>query len=370
MKKISTAIITLLSQEPFYAHFAMNSRIVFDKFGVPTAGAAVMSGVPVLVFNSTFLDKLSDEEVVAILKHEILHLLFQHTNNNIYNSNNNVEKTVYNIAMDCCINQYIEYLPEGCVTLAVVSKHVGEELPEFETSQFYYNKLAKKGVKTMTISPHDDHDFADSQSLSDKQTSAAAVEKASKNASKASKGNLPYGLENVINGLNKSTINWKQLFRNFIANAANSKTKSTRKKINRRFGLEHPGKKKKKELRLAVCLDSSGSVGDQQFASFIAEVMAIVPNVTCVELIYADSEVQHHETITVVKDVPKMRYGNGGTCYQPAIDKSVQLKVDAIIYFGDFDTADTPTNPGIPFLWVGVGDQPAPADFGHVIRIS
>jgi predicted metal-dependent peptidase len=62
--------------------------------------------------------------------------------------------------------------------------------------------------------------------------------------------------------------------------------------------------------------------------------------------------------------------GRGGTAYQPAITKAVELKVDGIIYMGDADAADTPIDPKKPFLWALVRNSPPPAKFGKVIRIK
>jgi predicted metal-dependent peptidase len=62
--------------------------------------------------------------------------------------------------------------------------------------------------------------------------------------------------------------------------------------------------------------------------------------------------------------------GRGGTAYSPAIEKAVELKVDGILYCGDFDSADTPENPKKPFLWVGVRNSPPPATFGKVIYLE
>jgi hypothetical protein len=48
----------------------------------------------------------------------------------------------------------------------------------------------------------------------------------------------------------------------------------------------------------------------------------------------------------------------------------IELKVDGILYCGDFDTADKPENPNKPFLWVGVRNSPPPATFGRVIYLE
>jgi predicted metal-dependent peptidase len=371
MKIVEKAIYNLLQNEPFYAQFALNSRIAYDKFNVPTAGATVINGIPLIVFNTEYLKDKTADQVESILKHEILHLLFMHTNMDYYKIENEIEKKIYNIAMDCAINQYIYNLPEGCVSIETLQGMTKIQLEEWQTTQYYYNALMQEADKFIHIQTQDEHDMDAGQTPADIQMARGAISKAAGNATKAAAGQVPEGLQSVIGELSSgSQINWKQLFRNFIANSTSTKIQNTRKKINRRFGLEHPGKRKKKELALAVCLDSSGSVDDKSFSAFIAEVVSMSAHVSRIELIYADSEVQHVERVKGPKDVPKMRYGNGGTAYQPAISKALELNVDAICYFGDFDSSDTPVNPGKPFLWIGVGQQPPPADFGHVIRIN
>jgi predicted metal-dependent peptidase len=154
-----------------------------------------------------------------------------------------------------------------------------------------------------------------------------------------------------------------------VARSISTTTKNTRKKINRRFGLEQPGKKKKRELTLGVCVDSSGSVSDEAFQSFLTEVSRISQICQTTYLVDADCVVQNVDVIKKGKKVKNQRSGSGGTAYQPAIDKCLELKCDAIVYFGDADSSDIPKNPNIPFLWVIVGNQNPPGNFGSVVRL-
>ena len=64
--------------------------------------------------------------------------------------------------------------------------------------------------------------------------------------------------------------------------------------------------------------------------------------------------------------------GRGGTAYQPAFDYFNASKdcVDGVIYFGDMDSADTPTKPSYPVLWAIVGNQNPPCEWGRKTTIE
>jgi predicted metal-dependent peptidase len=385
VKVLETAIYDLLKVEPFFATFVLNSRLnyVNDDKICPTAYATVINGSTVLGFNTKFIEEQSPQKRKGVLKHEILHLLFDHVNPNLYNRKNKAEAHNWNIAMDCAINQFInsEELPEGAVTLDSLSKALKTQLEPFQTSAYYYDKIQQAPdsckSKVEGMSTLDDHDMLGSDgkggemSAEDAQIAKGIVHKKAQEAMRAAKGIVPEGLTGIIDALNDiPQVNWKQLLRNFVATATSNKTLATRKKANRRFGLDQPGKKKKRELTLGVCIDTSGSISDDSFKSFITEIQEISKYITAAHLIYADCVVHKVVKVDSKNKIPMERYGAGGTAYQPAISKALELKCDAILYLGDFDSSDTPENPCKPFLWVGVGQQPPPGDFGKVIRIN
>lgn len=367
--EFQNALIELLKTEPFYAHFVLNSTISFDTHGVPTAGATVQNGSPYLVFNTKFCSKLSIEEYTSIIKHEILHLMFEHTETI---SKLPDEHQIWNIAMDCAINQYIKNLPEGAINLNSLEKMTSKSLMPFQTSKYYYDNLKSEYDKIKHLQTLDDHSFA--EAFEDKSDSGIlkriAIMSAIKEATKASAGNISHDLLKIIENLQDSKLPWTQLLKNFVLTKVKNTTRATRKKINRRFGIKVPGKIKKRTLKLGVCVDSSGSVSDEQFTSFMTEINSIVNQGVEVFLVDADCEVKSTQKIVSKKDFKPKRSGSGGTAYQPAISECVKNKCDVIIYFGDFDSSDAPTNPKVPFLWVGVGSQNPPADFGKVLRIS
>jgi predicted metal-dependent peptidase len=378
---LENAIYNLLKNEPFYAHFTLMSKIIYDS-KVETAYATIQNNTSVLGFNPEFLKKIGPDNVTKVLKHEILHQLFKHTKKSFYDINNKAEMHNWNIAMDCCINQYIkgiEVLGGNIVTLETFKKAIkNNNVLAFQSAQYYYDLIeqapdsCKQKVAGMsTVDDHSKNEQDGELSESEQQLEKAILSRIAEDAVKASHGNVPSDLIKTIESLKpESQHNWKQILRNFVANATSRKTIGTRRKSNRRFGFDVPGKKKDRQLRLGVCIDTSGSISDEQFNTFMSEIVDISKNVSEAHLIYADCIVQKVVKIDNKNKIPMERFGAGGTAYMPAITKALELNCDAILYFGDFDCADKPEDPKKPFLWVGVGNQEPPATFGKVLRLT
>ncbi len=366
MNTVEKAVKNLLDNRPFYAYFFLDSKIEYDKYGVATAGATISAKGPTLIFNTKFIESLTPEELSGVVEHEVLHLLFDHVSmdRKLYNPQ------VANVAQDLSINQYIPILPKGCVTLDGVSKQLGVKLDPNQTWEHYYYILMQKAEEMGGMDSFDDHDLEAGEEPCSAGERQAALRSTMDRAIKAAKGNVPDSVLKIYDSIKgNSTVPWEQVLSNFVSRASSTTMQNTRKKLNRRFGLDQPGKKKKKELVLGVCTDSSGSVSDDSYQKFLSEIVRVSQICQMIYLVDADCVVQGVESIKKGKPVRNERRGNGGTAYQPAIDECMKRKCDAIIYFGDFDCADTPVDPGIPFLWVGVGNSPKPGNFGAEIRI-
>lgn len=365
MNKVEKAIKMLLDTRPFYAHFFLNSKIIYDAPGIDTAAAGISKTSTILAFSTKFLETLTPQETCGLIEHEVLHLLFEH-----YNMDKSLfDKHIANLAQDLSINQYISVLPPNGVTLDKISSTLGQPLEPFQTWEYYYTKMVAQQDKFVKYVTVDDHDALQKE-LEKMGMPQHIIKNVMDKAIKASAGNVPEAVLKIYDGLkSEGKVAWQQVLANFVARQLSVTKIPTRKKENRRFGLDQPGKKKKRELTLSVCVDSSGSVSDDSYEQFMTELLRIIRLCNTTYFIDADCEVHNVEIIKKNKKFEPTRRGCGGTAYQPAIDKAMELGSDAIIYFGDFDCADTPTNPGVPFLWVGVGSSPKPGDFGAEIRI-
>ena len=384
MNILEKALNLLINNKQFFAHFFLNSTIEFDNPKIPTAAVTMTHKGPHFYFSNKFLGDKTTEQVASIIEHEILHVVFRH----IFDfSRNKAEANNMNIAMDCAINQYIEHLPEGCVTPESLEKILEKPLLREQTWEYYYSQIKQyvdsggKNVSKMpsTLDEHMESDGkgANGEELTEDEKQAlkdqydAMVQDRVDQAIKQANGNVPQNILKIMEALRaKPQINWKNQLKNFMGKNISVIKKFSRKRPNRRFELDQPGKTKKRELTLGVCVDSSGSISDESYDKFMAEVMAASQACMKVYVIEADFIVQRVEVLTRQKKPALIRQGMGGTAYAPAITKALELQCDAIIYFGDFDRSDTPADPKVPFLWVGVGNQNPPAPFGSVLRLK
>ena len=376
---IEKVIYDLLHKEPFFANFLLGCNIVYNDPRVERAACTFKNNKIYFMFNTEYMNSRTRQEQAAILKHEVFHILLDHVSNRSYGPENRMAK---NIAMDGAINQFIRGLPEGCVTLESMSEICKKPLPPFETWEYYYHQMKDSVENSDEKNDHDamegDGDDSDSSGggVSESQASMrkAIIGDMVNKAIKASAGKVPEGLSQVLSELNKSgKVNWKQQLRNIISSARAITTKPNRMRTHRRFELDQPGRKKDKRLVLGVCVDSSGSVSNEAFAMFMTEVYNIAKMTSVTYLIHADCEVHKVEVIKNGKakdSILSERHGNGGTAYQPAIDECKKRDCDVIVYFGDMDSADTPNNPGTPFVWVRVGNQNPPGNFGRIINLD
>ena len=86
----------MLLKEPFYAHFLSGIiRVITDD--IPTAAVGFKSGKIALFINEKFFLKelRSENERVAVIKHETLHIIFKHL---FRMQGNNYDRKLYNIA--------------------------------------------------------------------------------------------------------------------------------------------------------------------------------------------------------------------------------------------------------------------------------
>lgn len=418
MEKVRNAINYLLMHQPFYAHFFINGKVEYDTRKVPTAAVFMSRSGPVFIFNSKFINSLSDVAVAAVVEHEVKHVLFRHTKH--FKDSSKHEKTdlehfIQNVAQDCAINQDIlnSQAIEGSITLEFVSKVVGQPLEPKREWTYYHHFLKlwaeekeREMMKSLQQAEQNTHgtgsldkyfgndpifkemmdllDKSDSHSfdmngeqLEEKDTSLynAVLRDVIRRVLKCKCGNagtLPQSIQTLLEELNAPPqLDWRQKLKNFIGRTIINKTRHTRSKTNRRYGIDQPGRKKKRSLKLGICADTSGSVSDDAFRTFVSEINHIVKSCE-ITVIYMDADCQVHDTKTVTanKKLKYVRNGAGGTAYQPAITKCLEIGVDAIVYFGDGDTSDTPEDPRIPFIWALVGDSERPGDFGDVVRIK
>lgn len=374
----------------FYAHFLMRMNVQWtDKIGgkpLPTAAVSITDRIN-LYINPTYFLSLTPKAALDLLEHEIEHVIYMHplrARDYISTDKNAAGRMkCANIAMDANINEdkQASANANGWITIAGLNKQLKEIGSRFQLDpkdpwEVHYEKLMQASKENPEKGEggegfgdtQDDHEIWGESTQSKEVAEGIVRDTANKAQNATGIGNMPQDMLREIANMNKASVNWKQQMRQFATSQQRFDFEKTRNRRNRRYGVIQPGRKKKPKLKICVINDESGSVSDNAFAQYGAELKEI--HKMDVEITVIASDMQVHAVYDFDPKKPWVRTAGGGTAYQPGIDKAMELKADAIFYFGDMDSADTPRDPGVPFLWCVVGSQNPPANFGKVIRVT
>ena len=362
--EISRCIIKLLMKEPFYAHFLSGIiRVITDE--IPTAAVGFKSGKIALYVNENFFLKelKSFNERVAVIKHETLHILFKHL---FRMQSKSYDNKLFNIAADLVVNQLIEpwRLPESAITLSTFSNL---NLPPDKSVEWYYKKLKEQSSDDnikKTISQvseeisHSDHskwgeNKGASSNIIETELDRMIIQAKDRTPLK-DYGSIPLGIKKMINVIiekRKPQIDWKRALRLFSTSSRKTRVYYTMKRISKRYGTR-PGIKIKRYQRLAVAIDTSGSIKEDDFVIFFSEIHSIWKQGAEIEVIECDAEVQRKYSYR--GKLPKFISGGGGTLFDPVFSylKSNRFeKYDGCIYLTDGYAPEAKIKPPCSLFW-------------------
>lgn len=119
----------------FYAHIIMLMNRI-ETNTIPTMGVGIQDGRVDLYYNPKFVESITADELVAVMEHEVLHLVMEHPARQ-----KGRQHEIWNIACDMAINQMIKGLPKDCI----LPEHF--KMPAEKWAELYYELLAKQAIK-------------------------------------------------------------------------------------------------------------------------------------------------------------------------------------------------------------------------------
>ena len=359
----------LLLKEPYYGFFLLMLNKYWDN-RIPTACVGKNGINYQLRINEEFWTSLDDAKKMGLLKHELLHIAFNHLTMHF----NFSDKRLANVAMDMEINQYIDanMLPEGGITL--------ESYPELNLNEkagcrYYYDALRKaqkdKDDKGTSGSPgmdklldalgngddptnHDWEIFDDlseaERKLVDKQTQRVLNQ--AKEQTVKRQGTVPGEIESqiILEVVVPPKFDWKGFIRRFTGISTRVFTKKIRRKENRRFS-DNPGLKIKMKQHMLLAIDTSGSVSDDELKEFMNDIHHIYKTGVDITIVQCDTEIR---SIAPYKGKFELGIlGRGGTYFDPVLQYfNENLKnFTSLVYFTDGE-AHASIKPRGNVLWV------------------
>lgn len=396
-QELSRAIVTLLLKEPFFGHLlgGINRRIGSE---VGTAAVALTPlGAELFINPEFFLKELKTAERVAVIKHEVLHLVFRHLYRPLVR---NGRPDLFNIAADLVVNQHVAPwpLPASAITLATFPdldlqpdqtlEHYYEQLETLQRQQQTgQNSHAPRSAQALDDllqgqAGHSDHrfwaatggfGFKDSAGATDLAagTPPPALSEALRQALETDGerqllrarertdmrqwGQLPADIRTQIEQVQaryRPMLDWRRALRLFAASGYRTRVVPTKRRMSKRFD-QFPGLRIRRQQRIAVVVDTSGSIDERSLQLFFSEIHGIWKTGADLWIIECDAQVQH--SYPYRGQTPTAVQGGGGTDFDPAFAWLRQPEhggFDACIYLTD-GCGPTPTvRPPCPVMWV------------------
>ena len=382
--EITKYLVDFLWHEPFYSRILRSLNKV-ESTEIPTAGVTTQDGDITLWWNRKFLAGLKPKQVMGLLKHECLHLVFGHTTERRKDPH-----IIWNYATDLAINSTIpeNELPEGGLIpgqpLKMFEEHQAqmsneemenyyklsaliESLPRNKTSEFYFEKLiSDPDVKEMLENQSqeyfgfDDHDGWDEMTDSEREVMAGKIREIVKDAANEANNNRKWGsissaMQQQIMKMISNEIKWESLLKRFCGFTKRDERVSSIRKLNRKYPGIFSGYKKVYKPMIAVYIDESGSVSNKELEKFYGELDNL-SNRTDFYVYKFDHRVDESSSFLWKKrSRPNIdRTLTGGTCFDAVTKHAMKNKkrFDGYIVLTDGGAPKPRISQGLKRCWI------------------
>jgi len=366
--KIKSALGYLILTQPFFAHMALNTPIEESD----RVATMAMDGKRIF-YNKDFLAKLTKANTVAVICHELLHPMGQY-----FERMGDRDPRVWNFAHDFVINQII------------VDEEVGE-LPSVDGMKPVYDQEVydeHDGSAERIYEWLKQQDGSGSGSIDGKKpfdepmkaarggASAVSDEWAMKvvQAASAAKamGNLPGSIKRLVDDIVSRQIDWRGVLNDFLVEAREDCR--TWRRCNRRLaaqGVYSPAATGETLGHVVVAVDASGSVSDEDMATFQGELNNLVEDLSPegVTVLVFDTKVRDTRTFDHGERVDLSgATAGGGTSYADVMRKVGEMQPTALVVLTDMECDTFGDNPRLPVLWLTDNKHITSAPFGKVIH--
>lgn len=301
-----------------------------------------------LFFNPVFMAKHPVAEQLGILVHELLHAALRHVERR-----SGADPRLWNIAADIVVNGMI-HQTKG---LALPKSGLRDrDLEDFPVEEVYQILLKRHGLPQKIVYIGSDllqPAGAQGEGLAEHWNSAISQAAVVARMGGNGQGRLPACIEVAITAVTDPPLDWRTLLWRHLTKTPVDFTLFDRRFLGEGLYLDAMDGE---TVRVAVCVDTSGSIGAKELGRFLNEIRGILSAypATRVDLRACDTEL-HGPWELDSPDCPTPTLkGGGGTSFVPffeALQKTTPAP-DLAVYltdgYGDFPNE----TPHYPVLWV------------------
>lgn len=400
-KALSNARIKLVlgrdAKSVFFATLALKLKPGVD-WNVETA---YTDGTHLLINPDWFLG-LTEEERIGVVAHEVMHPALNH-----HTRRGPREVKRWNIAADLSINPMIV---ESGLKLPADASFPGlgshRKLPPGLSAEAYYNLLAEPGKPDEPDGEPSDEpgdqpggdggcgglrgpgrDPGGCGGVTEPKDGSGATSPAKQRESEAEwevalaqahetarkRGDLPGGLDRLVEAHLAPKVDWKEVLREFVSrHAKNDYSWNPPNKKFLHLGIYLPGMRSEELGDVIVAVDTSGSIGGEEIARFGGEIEGILSSFDVkLTIIYCDCQI-HHVQEWCTSDGPLVMEpkGGGGTSHIPVFDWIEEKGLDpaCLVCLTDMYTSFPDNPPGYPVLWAATTGVDGP--WGQTVQVE
>jgi predicted metal-dependent peptidase len=388
VEKLTTARVGLLLKAPFFGNMATRMKLIQSDDWCPTAATNGRD----FFYSTEFVNKLSVKKLEFLFAHEICHAIFDH-----FGRVGSRDRMLSNIAQDYAVNQILvdERIGEKIneVQICYDSKYRGMSWEEIydelwdKAEKISMPELMKQlgdlldeHIKEEESAGSGDKDGKKGKPSLSKEE-AEQIRQEIKNAmiqsaAASGAGKVPAGIQRMIKNLTEPKMDWRSLVQQEIQSIVRNDYSFTR--VNRKAmhsGAVLPGMKEATTIDVAISIDMSGSIGDEDARVFLSEIKGIMDQYEDfkIDLWCFDTEIYNWKRITHDEAHELEEYepqGGGGTDFEAnwRFMEEMGIQPKKFIMFtdgypcggwGDEDYCDT--------VFVVKGNKDAQAPFGQTV---
>lgn len=364
-ERLTVARISMLMRMPFWGNLATRLRLIEEiSDWLPTAATDGRA----IYYNPEFIKPLTDKNIVFLLCHEVLHVVFEHIGrcNDLTH-----DKTLSNLAADFAVNQVLVDDKIGEQIGSPISVNdlltFDKENPKSGTlydpmfkgwsyEQIYdhlqqHKDELKKNLGGFEFTIHIDGSGGDDENSGKPKLSPEELreiqdmmrEAVLSAAQSCNAGDVPLGIQRMIKNLVSPKMDWRELLTERIDSQV--KNDYTYMKLGRRSfssDLIFPSQMKQPKIKVYLALDMSGSIGEEEIRDFFSEVAGIVQQFSAFEIhiVCFDTAAHNYQVFTEDNVTDLFEYepkGGGGTAPNSVYEffKDNEIVPEQLVFFTD-----------------------------------
>lgn len=398
-KKLSAARTWLVIDKPFLGALVLRMPMAAAE---PDWCPSIATDARTLYFNPAYIDGLDLEQTKFILAHGALHAALTH-----FNRRGHRDRRRWDIATDYAINPLLVAdglkAPPGALLMEQFAGMTAEEIYPYIRENSDEQTLDRHAYDQEPASsptppsrqrqqPEPDaggsnraQGEADPEAggatppppLSQSERETLAVQWQQRLAGAAQQalqaGKLKGSMARLVDHLLQPQLPWRMLLARYMTAVARDDYSWQRP--SRREGPALLPSLRSTHVDIAIVLDTSGSISDEEMSEFVAEINAIKGQLSARIILHACDEALSEEgpwSFEAWEDIrlPENFAGGGGTNFVPAFEwaEARDRPPNLLLYFTDADGEFPEHEPPFPVLWLVKGKHPVP--WGQRIQLN